>query len=120
MCILHFFFFFFFQAEDGIRDYKVTGVQTCALPISSAVVNSASEIPPATAAIPADSAFFMPRKALMMPNTVPNKPTKGAVDPIVARPDKPRRNSAVLIAIARWRARFEASISSPEISDEPS
>src|SRR5256885_5673876 len=27
-------FLFFFQAEDGIRDYKVTGVQTCALPIS--------------------------------------------------------------------------------------
>src|SRR5256885_11961943 len=26
--------YFFFQAEDGIRDYKVTGVQTCALPIS--------------------------------------------------------------------------------------
>ena len=24
---------FFFQAEDGIRDYDVTGVQTCALPI---------------------------------------------------------------------------------------
>src|SRR5256885_7696551 len=30
-CLL--FCFFFFQAEDGIRDYKVTGVQTCALPI---------------------------------------------------------------------------------------
>src|SRR3989454_9774869 len=29
-----FVYFFFFQAEDGIRDYKVTGVQTCALPIS--------------------------------------------------------------------------------------
>src|SRR2546421_9187170 len=29
-----FFFFFFFQAEDGIRDLIVTGVQTCALPIS--------------------------------------------------------------------------------------
>src|SRR5437879_10164732 len=28
-----FFFFFFFQAEDGIRDTSVTGVQTCALPI---------------------------------------------------------------------------------------
>src|SRR6266478_7762626 len=27
------FFFFFFQAEDGIRDLTVTGVQTCALPI---------------------------------------------------------------------------------------
>src|SRR5205085_3822346 len=31
-------FFFFFQAEDGIRDLTVTGVQTCALPISSASV----------------------------------------------------------------------------------
>src|SRR2546421_12929598 len=30
-------FFFFFQAEDGIRDLIVTGVQTCALPISQAV-----------------------------------------------------------------------------------
>src|SRR5699024_11865996 len=28
-----FLFFFFFQAEDGIRDRNVTGVQTCALPI---------------------------------------------------------------------------------------
>src|SRR5690606_41199528 len=28
------FFVFFFQAEDGIRDFHVTGVQTCALPIS--------------------------------------------------------------------------------------
>src|SRR2546421_6972981 len=28
-------FFFFFQAEDGIRDLIVTGVQTCALPIST-------------------------------------------------------------------------------------
>src|SRR5256886_15795200 len=29
--------FFFFQAEDGIRDLTVTGVQTCALPISNLV-----------------------------------------------------------------------------------
>src|SRR5687768_17833535 len=38
MCFLHLFhfFFFFFQAEDGIRDVAVTGVQTCALPILSA------------------------------------------------------------------------------------
>src|SRR2546425_9463786 len=40
MCEIHgymtniFVFFFFFQAEDGIRDKLVTGVQTCALPIS--------------------------------------------------------------------------------------
>src|SRR2546421_8103520 len=32
VCLL---FFFFFQAEDGIRDLIVTGVQTCALPISN-------------------------------------------------------------------------------------
>src|SRR5215217_5915174 len=30
--------FFFFQAEDGIRDIGVTGVQTCALPISNAII----------------------------------------------------------------------------------
>ena len=34
VCVLFVFcFFFFFQAEDGIRDIGVTGVQTCALPI---------------------------------------------------------------------------------------
>src|SRR5256885_14210296 len=33
--------FFFFQAEDGIRDYKVTGVQTCALPIFTALADRA-------------------------------------------------------------------------------
>src|SRR5438093_13487051 len=32
---LYVIFFFFFQAEDGIRDWSVTGVQTCALPISA-------------------------------------------------------------------------------------
>src|SRR3712207_8107410 len=33
--LMAFLFFFFFQAEDGIRDHCVTGVQTCALPICS-------------------------------------------------------------------------------------
>src|SRR5256885_8426202 len=36
-------FLFFFQAEDGIRDYKVTGVQTCALPIWTYVLAKALE-----------------------------------------------------------------------------
>src|SRR5258707_8388153 len=35
-CWGRFYFCFFFQAEDGIRDIGVTGVQTCALPISTA------------------------------------------------------------------------------------
>src|SRR2546426_8047743 len=45
------FFFFFFQAEDGIRDYKVTGVQTCALPILSlrvGLVIAAERVPKST------------------------------------------------------------------------
>src|SRR5437016_6456069 len=33
--LVYFCVFFFFQAEDGIRDWSVTGVQTCALPIWS-------------------------------------------------------------------------------------
>src|SRR2546422_11266386 len=36
MIVILFVLFFFFQAEDGIRDVAVTGVQTCALPISRA------------------------------------------------------------------------------------
>src|SRR6266566_8962306 len=40
-------FFFFFQAEDGIRDYKVTGVQTCALPIWPSGERHSSEHLPA-------------------------------------------------------------------------
>src|SRR2546430_5333062 len=33
-------FFFFFQAEDGIRDLTVTGVQTCALPLAAALAGA--------------------------------------------------------------------------------
>src|SRR2546430_9569894 len=40
--------YFFFQAEDGIRDLTVTGVQTCALPISG--VGSSGPMPSATPA----------------------------------------------------------------------
>src|SRR2546426_9250942 len=38
------FIFFFFQAEDGIRDYKVTGVQTCALPILTGLARFVIEL----------------------------------------------------------------------------
>src|SRR3989441_3325126 len=36
--MFHYFYFFFFQAEDGIRDKLVTGVQTCALPICTTYI----------------------------------------------------------------------------------
>src|SRR5256885_13242496 len=41
---------FFFQAEDGIRDYKVTGVQTCALPIFASRDRAEHEAVPRCAA----------------------------------------------------------------------
>src|SRR5256886_15616342 len=56
------FLFFFFQAEDGIRDLTVTGVQTCALPISLACRARATTHPspplfpaPATTSAPRES-----------------------------------------------------------------
>src|SRR6266487_5681015 len=55
------FFFFFFQAEDGIRDGRVTGVQTCALPILTSARPSAGR-----AAVPAKttSSILPPRSGL--------------------------------------------------------
>src|SRR5690606_40729478 len=54
LCIFAVVSFFFFQAEDGIRDFHVTGVQTCALPISW--INPGHSHPPRAApAIPADN-----------------------------------------------------------------
>src|SRR5437879_8700998 len=45
--VLFYVIIFFFQAEDGIRDTSVTGVQTCALPISEAIHRLMSLIFPA-------------------------------------------------------------------------
>src|SRR5438105_10808122 len=42
---VHVEFFFFFQAEDGIRDPLVTGVQTCALPILAPSSSTRTELP---------------------------------------------------------------------------
>src|SRR5947209_19164250 len=44
MVIYSIMFFFFFQAEDGIRDIGVTGVQTCALPISRITARSSGRV----------------------------------------------------------------------------
>src|SRR5262249_57090334 len=49
---------FFFQAEDGIRDWSVTGVQTCALPISPPTARSWP--PPARTAQPGSGTFLPP------------------------------------------------------------
>src|SRR2546426_3233749 len=54
--------FFFFQAEDGIRDYKVTGVQTCALPIYSSCGSFRSSRAASVAILP--SALLVERFSL--------------------------------------------------------
>src|SRR5579883_399412 len=60
------FFFFFFQAEDGIRDFHVTGVQTCALPIwprNRLLVGIADQ---ALHGIPRPMGIDMPRWSLLL------------------------------------------------------
>src|SRR5439155_9068737 len=54
-----FFFFFFFQAEDGIRDGHVTGVQTCALPISCSAATDTAQALRYLDALEAEHAFWM-------------------------------------------------------------
>src|SRR5437588_8965745 len=58
------FLFFFFQAEDGIRDHCVTGVQTCALPISSS--------PSAERAVPVTPLVWIAVSGLITRSAVPS------------------------------------------------
>src|SRR5262249_59403543 len=51
---------FFFQAEDGIRDWSVTGVQTCALPILDMAGADPSTWTPREVALPASDAYWGP------------------------------------------------------------
>src|SRR5437016_8148586 len=55
--VYYFLFFFFFQAEDGIRDWSVTGVQTCALPIYR-YRSIAAQDGPVTVACTQEAALF--------------------------------------------------------------
>src|SRR5256885_10148276 len=66
---------FFFQAEDGIRDYKVTGVQTCALPICSI-----TDVPDAVAEIERIAGTGL--RALLLPATPPRPYHLRDYDPI--------------------------------------
>src|SRR2546428_2711708 len=59
-----FIFFFFFQAEDGIRDLIVTGVQTCALPISAIPQNGVS----GNSGNPADEGTTAGHAAITLPD----------------------------------------------------
>src|SRR5438874_13283200 len=74
--------YFFFQAEDGIRDLYVTGVQTCALPISATVAHSK---PGPSGQEPNGSAAEAGAAAMPAPARAPNAPATAS--PLRARPD---------------------------------
>src|SRR5215217_7473825 len=79
-----FFFFFFFQAEDGIRDIGVTGVQTCALPILFAL--EVPEIADGTVEITAVAREAGHRSKIAVRSTVSGVNPKGAcIGPMGAR-----------------------------------
>src|SRR2546427_1946393 len=85
-------FFFFFQAEDGIRDLTVTGVQTCALPISRARLH------PRGGAADRDRALQLLRAELSQGPSRPRRPGlvlsrrgPAAAHPYLARADSHAR-----------------------------
>src|SRR5688572_31992425 len=67
--------FFFFQAEDGIRDLTVTGVQTCALPISR---RSGSSCGRSTGQASARSSSTMTQRLTAVAQADPTAPNAGA------------------------------------------
>src|SRR5690625_7378712 len=69
--------FFFFQAEDGIRDGHVTGVQTCALPISSGLSASSVARVSGTRASPSTAA---PSSMWKVPRFMAGEPMKPATN----------------------------------------
>src|SRR6478672_12615187 len=86
------YFFFFFQAEDGIRDLIVTGVQTCALPISTRVTSTPGirassratqqpTIPAPTTATRSPSSGPASQSALTAVSTVPASTARRAGTP---------------------------------------
>src|SRR5690606_40299203 len=81
------FSFFFFQAEDGIRDFHVTGVQTCALPI---YFSPASRVAPVRERRRADGGNG--RKAGGQ-RAAGDRPPRAAVVPRRLRPRAPRGRS---------------------------
>src|SRR2546425_8309813 len=99
------FLFFFFQAEDGIRDKLVTGVQTCALPISMSYCTTAR--PGCSPAIPvfayktasATRAGPSPRSARSSKVVGRYGPT---VVPEVSREEPPKRATPISTATPHW------------------
>src|SRR2546430_13612596 len=84
--------FFFFQAEDGIRDLTVTGVQTCALPISIGWLTT----PTGSERIPATNRASKPGwLRLIQPRSPPRAPLPESADSFFATSSNLDRKSVV-------------------------
>src|SRR5690606_40095733 len=90
------YYFFFFQAEDGIRDFHVTGVQTCALPILGTNGKNAL-IRPDTPATMLPNDLPSPVKAVgaTVARSLKNDVQNGPPSAFVAAPSSPPRASEV-------------------------
>src|SRR5690554_972232 len=123
--------FFFFQAEDGIRDADVTGVQTCALPISSTgSAASTLPVPPQNQLCSAEhkrhtatgtaSASTTTKKAPSIMSTSFTEDTSGARGkprsakaPSAAEPERPTTaNPCASATPSSWDRPFPASTAS--------
>src|SRR2546422_9892825 len=92
------FFFFFFQAEDGIRDVAVTGVQTCALPILPSSFRITSLPGRVTGAVPIKSRTSLRAAPRSVKTLRPDRPQSGPRRPPPPPPrpagNAPRRGGA--------------------------
>src|SRR5438093_4010368 len=83
-----FFFFFFFQAEDGIRDWSVTGVQTCALPI---FISGPVSTPPWFPSVLDQPQVFRPATTSPIPAARAHKEAHRGADPLLWHRSEERR-----------------------------
>src|SRR5579863_3066387 len=104
MVILLYLCFFFFQAEDGIRDGRVTGVQTCALPILMMAIAS----PNAAIARP-DTTIAGPNAATSGPKAAAAKPDAAIAGPVAAATGPDARAGYPWPLIDLGAARFAAT-----------
>src|SRR5256886_13664099 len=83
---------FFFQAEDGIRDLTVTGVQTCALPICWAANLASASVEPAATICPAPLRLAgYSSAASIAATTSSGSPPRTAAIPVGSRRSEERR-----------------------------
>src|SRR5258707_13400690 len=96
-------FVFFFQAEDGIRDIGVTGVQTCALPIfdrqpARQVDRTGRDLGPRPSEQPGHSAtVHAPPLARRLASGMPPRFRHDDLGPWLTDPDKVRRWDAIMV-----------------------